>query len=132
MAVRDLFLDGTIESGATATIQPASGTIYSFKRGNIHLALNMGGAYFTIVQRNQPWYAYYTISANLGSATMWPVSAFRTIVFSEAGVTGVQWSPTAALITYTTPFTAISNGNYVNIASVSATSYYTLVGVSIT
>ena len=131
MAVKDFFLDGTISTGATVTIQPASGTIYSFKRGSI-----FGDGGVTIEHRNaaQTWYAYNEIAANAGSATTVARSNFLTLVFSEAGVTGYAYSLAVPVIASTTPFTAISNGNYVRMVNGGSggTAYYTLVGVSIT
>ena len=129
MAVKDFFLDGSIASNATLTIQPASGTIYSFKRGNMFTSSNN----ITIRHRGAGiYYGYVTIANVTGAKTMTEHSSFITLVFSEAGVTGYNTGP-FPLIANATPFAAISNSNYVDIVNAPfAVAYYTLVGVSIT
>jgi hypothetical protein len=119
MAVTDVFLDGAVT--ANTTIQPSSGTVYTFKRGNINIATF---GYFTISSRNVPWIYGYQ-----GGTEM---SAINLLQFSEAGVTVYRSSGVALYNPSSTPFSAISNANYVTIGYFSNTIHYTLVGASLT
>lgn len=119
MAVTDLFLTGTVTS-ATTTIQPASGTVYSFKRGNV-TSSDVGTNNTRIRTGNLDWY--------FGNAT----TRFTNLAFSESGVFITQGSATAAVNANSIPFVAVSNALTVGVAADSGiTTNYTLVGVSMT
>lgn len=121
MAVSQLILSGSIASGSVL-IQPASGTIYSLKRGLI--SSNASGGKCSIA---------------VGGVGVWPITGLSTneffsYSFSEAGLI-VHGSPTTS--PYTAPssslFSAISNssGHYI-VRQTSGTVQYSLVGVSLT
>jgi hypothetical protein len=115
MAVSSLIVQGTLGSSQLVTIQPASGTVYTFKRGKI-VRYGSGGTNFFV------------------GASGYAFEEFVYYSFSEAGVTSRVGSTT----------TNSSGSNYFSAVSNDATSFiqtdsnfgwdlrYVLVGVSMT
>lgn len=144
MAVTDLYLAYSVASlnPGSVTIQPASGTIYSFKRGTIASNVpnaGIGYSYFTISMLGlvQP---FYTVPPTGTAAT----NPFQVAIlsFSEAGVSGGHAQNIGALTHFTSnaiPFAAINNGTPLTITYTNSYTGtynvnfgYTLVGVSLT
>lgn len=118
MAVTDFFLDGN--ASGTVTIQPASGTVYTFKRG----VINNSSGNITITFRGSLTWTYAMSS---GGAAQ---SGFTYLVFSEAGFHA--YGPNTPFF-YTsanvTPLASVSNTNYVTITN---SPFYSLVGAYLT
>lgn len=135
MAVVDKFLDGTVAAGTTTTIQPASGTIFSFKRGRI--AVTSGGGSYFYLYIPITFYSsldYTTSVGTSGNGNIW-IATYSYYLFSEAGITAgwVVGNGGVGNRAGTSPFAAISNTNTVGISAASnILTYYTMVGVSMT
>lgn len=115
MAVSSLIVDGTLGSSATVTIQPASGTVYTFKRGKIAK------------------YGTASTSFRVGSYGS-AYEEFLYYAFSEAGIVSRSGSTTTQS-SGTSYFSAVSNGATSYISTDSSSGWdlrYVLVGVSMT
>jgi len=117
----------TAISGSTSTsvnIQPAQGTIYSFKRGAISVT-NVNNAVLTITTSGRA----YSIGRQY--ATTGLDGQFASFFWSEGGVTA---NNTFGNLGHASPFTAISNVHYPTITCTDASAVlrYTMIGVSIT
>ena len=125
MAVTEFFLTGSV--AANVTIQPAVGTVYSFKRGLIlnHNQFQIGLGAAT---------GFYWQATNF-AATPAAQQLFKQFTFNEAGYS--IWNDAAAVpVTVRqspSPFAAISRAIDTIVERYSGgTTYYTLLGVSMT
>jgi hypothetical protein len=140
MAVTDLYLAYSVASlsSGSVTIQPASGTIYSFKRGTITSyvpAVGIGFSHFTISMLGLSQ-LFYTVAT--GGNPVATTFQFAMLSFSEAGVNGTTTGG-AYFTGNAIQFAAINNGTPLTIAYTNSYSGtynvnfgYTLVGVSLT
>jgi hypothetical protein len=140
MAVTDFFLNGTITNSTTTTIQPASGTIYTFKRGRVGVEPGSGGTFSisSLSQSDYTWGIYQSSGVGTPSSQYAAISSFSITVytFSETGITIVA-TATTIIGTNHGPsiFSAIANNMPVSIqsnAGFGLTTRYTLVGASMT
>lgn len=127
MAVTDLFIEGTVPSGSSVTLQPAAGVCWSFKRGVLSTAggqdfrVQAGGRDFQLLMYNN-------------AATAFVNNFFWSLTFSEGGVTANTSTNQAGVGSGTAhPFGAITNTRTVQIFGGSFTAAnYAMVGVALT
>lgn len=124
MPVQDFYLS-SIFSGSTTSvdIQPATGTVYSFKRG---MFSNRTEDYASISIAYRPGSFFYFLfsgskdSSNFSTPGGEPKFSFTVMTFSEAG-SYFNASDNVGYAEISHPFGAISNYNYVRLSGINNT-----------
>jgi hypothetical protein len=131
MAITDVYLQGS--SSANITIQPSSGTIFTFKRGNIFATQNQSNVGFSFQNANSSnTEIKYFFSANTLPFIFWHFSWADGGVSYTGNFNGSQVGTNSA---GASPFAAVSNANFItiNVTTYSAgNTRYTMVGAALT